>query len=54
MHQADEPLRKVTLNLYASDVAFLKRKFDQGYTEKVREIVREWVEEEPTYTERLK
>ena len=35
-----EPLAKVTLNLYASDVATLKLLVGEGYTVKIREIVR--------------
>jgi hypothetical protein len=38
----EEPLTKVTLNLYASDLATLKSLVGPGYTAKVREIVRAW------------
>ena len=37
-----EPLTKVTLNLYASDVATLRRLVGPGYTAKVRELVRNY------------
>lgn len=36
MPESDEPLRKVTLNLYRSDVEWLERIFGQGWTEQVR------------------
>jgi hypothetical protein len=38
----DEPLRKVTLNLYESDVAWFQQKFGQGYSEIMRQAVREF------------
>jgi hypothetical protein len=37
-----EPLTKVTLNLYTSDLATLKSVVGPGYSAKVREIVRAW------------
>src|SRR5258708_3521074 len=41
----EEPLTKITLNLFSPDVEPLKQIAPQGYTEKIREIVREWLEE---------
>lgn len=41
----EESLTKITLNLYSADVEALKEIAPQGYTEKIREIVREWLEE---------
>ena len=49
VNQASEPLTKVTLNLYSSDVAYLKerlRNSDWKWTEAVRQIVRDKVEED--------
>jgi hypothetical protein len=40
MRTVAEPLLKVTLNLYAKDVAWFKRHFEDGYTEKIREALR--------------
>jgi hypothetical protein len=40
MNEADEPLRKVTLNLYRADVEWLEKKFGFGWTEQVRLAVR--------------
>lgn len=39
--QADAPLRKVTLNLYASDVDEMARRYGFGWSEKVRKLVHE-------------
>lgn len=38
--ESDEPLRKVTLNLFAKDVAELERNYERGWTEEVRNMVR--------------
>lgn len=38
--ESDEPLRKVTLNLFAKDVAWLERKYGRGWTEIVRNHIR--------------
>jgi len=40
MPQAEEPLLKITLNLFAHDVAELKRWYGFGYTQHIRDIVR--------------
>jgi hypothetical protein len=37
-----EPLTKVTLNLFTADLATLKSVVGPGYTAKVREIVHVW------------
>lgn len=37
--KADDPLRKVTLNLYESDCAFLEAHLGHGWTEQVRQWV---------------
>lgn len=37
-----EPLSKVTLNLFTNDVATLKSVAGEGYTVKVRELVRSY------------
>jgi hypothetical protein len=40
VNQADEPLKKVTLNLFESDVEYLQRLYGQGYTSEIRSIIR--------------
>lgn len=42
MRVADEPLTKVTLNLYTKDIPELRKAFP-NYTEGVRQIIRQWV-----------
>ena len=42
-----EPITKVTLNLYSSDVRWFKERYPEGYTERIREILRQHI----TYTE---
>lgn len=45
MRLADEPLQKITINIYESDYFwFLKRYKHGGYQEKIREIIREFRE----------
>lgn len=36
VNQSDEPLTKVHINLYATDVAYLRQTYGQGWTEQVR------------------
>jgi hypothetical protein len=36
----DEPLTKVTLNLYTKDVEFLSRRFEYGWSVAIRDEVR--------------
>lgn len=42
--KSDDPLRKVTLNLYESDCAVLAEYFGHGWTEQVRQ----WVHQHST------
>ena len=44
-----EPITKVTLNLYTRDVDWLKDKYPIGYTEQIREIIRQHILYEKTY-----
>lgn len=37
--KADEPLRKVTLNLYESDCQWFEREYGYGWTERLRQHV---------------
>lgn len=39
-----EPLTRVTINLFSSDVTFAQRRFPNGYQEKIRALVHDWVE----------
>lgn len=41
----DEPITKVTLNLYTRDVEWLKKAQGQGWTTYIREVVRAKVRE---------
>lgn len=37
--RSDEPLRRVTLNLYEADCAWLEREYGHGWTERVRQHI---------------
>ena len=43
MQVSEEPLKKVTLNLNASDVDWLKKYYGWGYSEEVRRVIRTFV-----------
>lgn len=38
--RSDEPLRKCTLNLYEADCQWLEREYGRGWTERVRQHIR--------------
>lgn len=38
-----EPITKVTLNLYSRDVDWFRDKYPIGYTEQIREVVRQHI-----------
>jgi hypothetical protein len=40
--RSDDPLRKVTLNLYEADVEKFEQAFGHGWTEKVRALVNDY------------
>lgn len=40
----DEPLRKVTLNLYNEDVIWFQQTYGQGYSEMIRALVHSHVQ----------
>ena len=42
----DAPLRKVTLNLYEADCAYLEEKIGHGWSEYVRQLVHNNIEED--------
>lgn len=44
VNQADEPLKKVTLNLFESDVKFLQEFYGQGFSSEIRLVIRQRVE----------
>lgn len=44
MQKADEPLTKITLNIYAKDLEYLRKTFGWGWSE----IVRGWIREHTT------
>ena len=37
--RSDEPLRKVTLNLYEADCAWMEREYGRGWTERLRQML---------------
>ncbi len=41
MRVVSEPITKVTLNLFTSDVEWFKARFPDGYTEAIRQAIRE-------------
>lgn len=42
--RSDDPLRRVTLNLYEADCAKLESAVGPGWTERVRQVVHEYCE----------
>ena len=44
MRKADEPIRKVTLNLYTKDTEVMERWYGRGWTETVRNLVHDHIE----------
>lgn len=44
-NQSPEPLHKLTLNLFHSDIIALKSRYGHGYTEQIRLMVRRNVNE---------
>lgn len=51
---SDEPLTKVTLNLYEEDVKTLKARYGFGWTEYVRTLVRSNLRQRKTVEQMLK
>lgn len=43
--KSDDPLRKVTLNLYEADCAWLEKTYGHGWTERVRQHIQVLVHE---------
>lgn len=43
MRTVSEPIIKVTLNLYVKDVDWFKARYPNGYTEMIREALRQHV-----------
>lgn len=39
-NKSDEPLRKVTLNLFEEDCKVMAQRYGRGWTERVRDLVR--------------
>ena len=48
--RSDDPLRKCTLNLYASDCAWLEKTYGQGWTERVRQHIHNYVHTQTVHT----
>ena len=51
MRTVSEPITKITLNLYTRDVVWFKNKYPDGYTEMIREVVRQHRIYKETYDE---
>lgn len=49
-----EPITKVTLNLYSRDLEYLKKRYPDGYSERIREILRQHIRAERAYKEVLR
>ena len=49
MRMVLEPITKVTLNLYAKDVEWFKDRYPTGYTEIIREVIRQHIIYTETY-----
>jgi hypothetical protein len=45
MHQADEPLHKITVNIYEKDWIRLRRDYGYGWSEQMRIIIRRFFRE---------
>lgn len=43
--RSDEPLRKVTLNLYEADCQWLEQNYGRGWTERVRQHIHNEVQQ---------
>jgi hypothetical protein len=43
MRVVSEPITKVTLNLYSKDVEWFKDRYPDGYTERIRDAVRQHI-----------
>lgn len=41
--RSDDPLRRVTLNLYEADVALAERIYGHGWSEHLRRMFHEWL-----------
>jgi hypothetical protein len=39
---AEEPLRRITINIFESDYVWYKRNYGDGYQVQIRELVRNW------------
>ena len=47
---AGDPLCKVTLNLYDKDITAIREHFGYGWSEKIRELVHDYVVDHLKYT----
>lgn len=47
--KSDEPLEKTTLNLYAADCAMLRAHYGFGWTEQVRQMIHQRVQQFTSY-----
>jgi hypothetical protein len=43
MQKADEPLTRTSINLYEKDYHILKKRYGWGWSEVVRDKIREWL-----------
>lgn len=47
--RSDDPLKKVTMNFYASDVIWLEENYGHGWTERVRQHIHNEVIQRKAY-----
>lgn len=47
--RSDDPLRKVTLNLYEADCQWLEREYGRGWTERIRQHIHNEVDSRRQY-----
>ncbi len=48
-NRSDDPLRKVTLNLYEADCLWLEQQYGRGWTERVRQHIHDEVESRKSF-----
>lgn len=52
--RSDDPLRRITLNLYESDCQWLEKEYGHGWTERIRQHIHSEVVKRQTVTTQRK
>lgn len=52
--RSDDPLRRVTLNLYEADIPLAQRIYGHGWTTNLREMWHQWLAEQDRLTVKLR